>query len=96
MAYQISYGQTMVKNNFREKRTKKNSKLALCIIVFSIIFALLYAAGIENVKKFLTPGDRDVTETALATFVEVLKEGEGVSSAFKSFCEEIIHGAEIS
>lgn len=96
MAYQISYGQTMEKNNFQEKHARKNSKLALCIIVFSIVFALLYAAGIENVKKFLTPGDRDVTETALATFVDVLKKGEGVSSAFRAFCEEIIHGAEIS
>ena len=50
--------------------------------------------GRAGVLDFLIPGDEAITRKAFQTMIEDVKEGERVSDAVTTFCEEILAGAE--
>ena len=93
MAYHIRYGKTTVKESIARLRSYKNfAKINwIAVGIMTVVVAILCRFGTLD---FLIPGDREITKEAFQTMVEDVRNGERVSDALTTFCEEIFAGAE--
>ncbi len=74
-----------------------HAKRFVCIAVsICTVVMLLSATGyLEKFKEWIIPGDAEVTEAALSTLVEDLKQGDSLDDAITAFCQEILDHADI-
>ncbi len=94
MAYQVRYGQTMIKQPIRERmragrKTPALKWIALCLILLVAVFL-----GNSGYLDFLIPGDNAVTTAAFESMVTHVREGVAVKDAFTEFCLQILNGAQ--
>lgn len=88
MAYEIRYD-TIGAPSVQKKRYNK------VLIGASVLLLVAGAMAVKStwlpwVQDYLLPGDPAVTAAALEEMVEDLKEGQGIVSAFRAFCREIL------
>ncbi len=91
MGYRITYEQSTIKTTLpRVHRTVNLKKwiwsAAICIVLVAICTS-------SKVRSFLLPGDPEITEKALITLADDLKEGDSLSDAVTAFCREILDNA---
>lgn len=93
MGYRIEYGQT-VKYETADK--PKNNRNILFVTIAIVAALILFGFCTDAVRSFVLPGDPQITEQALNTFAQQVREGEHIGDAAAAFCREIISGAEIA
>ena len=59
----------------------------LLLLTFTIVILLAFGGSII---EFLIPGDPEVTKSAFGNMLEQIRQGDGVTEAFSSFCREIL------
>ena len=91
MEYKIEYGNAVVKTAMPKEKGRK-LKIAVFGTVISITFisALLFPA---ELKKVLLPGNPEVTEKALFSLIENIKDGQPFNESVTAFCRVIIDNA---
>ncbi len=96
MGYRIKYEGDMVKTTIQSSMSKQ-AKCMICIAVSlcAVIMLLSVTNSLNTIKEWLLPGDAKVTEAALNTLVEDLKQGDSLDDAITAFCQEILDHANI-
>ena len=95
MGYCIEYNPESNKR-FPIRNTNKKAWPFVVVTCLLVIALLVYNVGQERIKTWLLPGDSQITEAALKNLVGELKDGEPISDAFTTFCQEIIDNAQIN
>lgn len=96
MAYQITYGQTVVKkrNIFRIRVGKQHLLTSCCIMLGILLLAVCILPQLRiGLRNLILPGDPDVTASALENMVDAIGAGESIQSALTDFCREILSAA---
>lgn len=75
----------------------KQAKRIVCIAISicAVVMFLSVKGSLNTFKEWLLPGDARVTEVALNTLVEDLKDGDSLDDAITAFCQEILKNADI-
>ena len=91
MGYAIEYANGETVKSAVKKKVFSRKKKIICIVCGAVVvaFALLH---INAVRRFLLPGNPEITERAIVKMVDELKAGEGLYSAVTTFCQEVIRG----
>ncbi len=67
--------------------------LIFAVIIMVALFAVQRLDTNKTIRTWLLPGDPEITDAALSSMVEDIREGESVKDAITTFCLEIIdHG----
>ena len=96
MAYQITYGQTVVKkmNILRIRFSKQNLLTACCVMLGIVLLAVCvfpqFRIGLRNM---ILPGDPEITASALENMVDAIGAGESIQTAITDFCRQILSAA---
>ena len=94
MGYRIAYSPEDNRRYPMHKRYKIKRKWIIPVAAFLILTAVLFSR-VDALRRFLLPGDPDVTQAAITTMVEDLKTGEPLYDTVTAFCREIIQNAGI-
>ncbi len=96
LAYKIRYDDTLVKEVIKKSKKGKINLIRKPLIwLFATILAFVMLYNQETLRSYILPGNPDVTEAALQSFVNDIREGESLSGAITAFCQEIISHANI-
>ena len=91
MSYRIVYGP--------EKEmcaTRKHRQPWIALGILAVMFLGVQLAGFgEVLRRWLMPGDAEITEAALETLAENLQQGVNLRQAVTAFCKEILIGGGI-
>lgn len=90
MAYRITYENKTIKKDLCNVKYKVNIKRICSILTVTIMLITFFHS---KVRRFLLPGDPEVTERALNNMVTNIKNGEQFVDALTDFCEEILDNA---
>ena len=91
MGYRITYAQNMVKTSLPSTQRKFIHKKLISITMLCLFILLLCFSG--KVRSALLPGDPQITEKALITLADDIKQGDAVSDAVTAFCRTILENA---
>lgn len=91
MGYTIQYGQTAAKKVFHKENRVKRKKIIVLACITLVVISVLFLF-----RESLYPGDRAVTKEALGNMAQNIQSGESIPEAFRTFCQEIITGADFS
>lgn len=95
MGYIISYGSSQAVKTPIPNRSSRFAMLTLAFfLAFLLLTKLFWPAGDAKLRRFLIPGDPEVTGHAASVLVDYLRSGEPVGDAVKAFCSEILTNAE--
>ena len=92
MSYAIEYNSGHSRKTQLKKR-KLFIKKKTHLVTLGVIAALVVLLHINAIRKWLLPGDPEVTERAVGVMVDELKSGDSLQEAFDAFCKEVISGA---
>lgn len=90
MGYRILYGKEMLKEHIDSPVPRLKRKNLLIWFMIACLLLIFVISGSEAGWRGLLPGNPDVTERAVCTFVSDLSEGESFKDAITAFCMEII------
>lgn len=92
MSYRIEYGPAIPPQYIKKRRSPLRLQImtAACLLVFSLLVRQFFPAGIQELRHILLPGAPTVTQEALDTLMDDLRDGEPLSDAFTAFCVYII------
>lgn len=97
MGYRVDY--EPANRAFRGGR-QQSLRVPMMTAVFFLLFLFcvvtFWSRGADTLLTVLFPGNVDTTWKALEAFADNLKTGEPASSAFASFCRDIILEAGIA
>lgn len=94
MAYQIKYKTVGSKKYAKYKPSIQKPGKRFWILLTATVLLLVALAG-EPIKRFLLPGDPEITEKALSNMVEDLRAGEPIKDAITAFCQDILRNAQV-
>lgn len=94
MAYCIRYGDDAVKETIRETARKPVHAWIWLVLTACCIGAFFLISGEGSAMELLTPSDPALT-SALGTFQESIRAGEGLKTALLYFCKEILSNAGV-
>lgn len=94
MSYNIVYGKD--KRRYPGPKSPWKKPLIYALIALTLIVTAHVTGLSAAIWRFLLPGDPTVTEAALIGMVENIKNGVSLSDTVTAFCQEIIHGANLS
>lgn len=93
MGYCIEYGQQWNKK-YPIKGKKKYAWPIGAVLGIILVLLLSYDRVGSIVKSWIIPGDPEVTEGAVSSFVAELKDGKSAGEAITVFCREILENAQ--
>jgi len=94
VSYRITYGKT------REVRTgnrigKAYKHLIIWIMTLFIAISICWIGWSNSeIRQYILPGDPQITEVALEQLVLDIRNGESISDAIATFCQEIMDNAQ--
>ena len=96
MGYYISYNPEL-KRKYPLYNKNKRKRSGWMVVLFAMAFLLAVLSGNnKGLKKWILPGDPEVTEAALTCFVQDVRDGVAVKEAITDFCLEIINNGEFA
>lgn len=94
MGYCIVYGPEP-KIAHPKKRSTAKLRIRICLFLLLLSFGIkaLWPGGTAMLRRFLLPGESEITQQALDAMVRNLGSGIPISDALGAFCQQIIvHG----
>ncbi len=93
MAYQVCYDEMKVYIKGMRPDRKRKIFAGICLVLV-ILFFLGNLWEVQQIQRFIFPGDREALDGALETLVQMLRDGEEISVALSGFCREVIGVAD--
>lgn len=93
MGYQVSYEEIGVNAKRMHQKTKRKIFAGIGLLLFVLVM-LSNFLEIDWVQRFLFPGDRELLGNALEAMVQMLQDGEDISTAISAFCRDVIGFAD--
>ncbi len=79
MSYKIIY--------YKRRRKKHPRLLVYMTALLLLLFAARHGDALDSLRYSLLPG-----QTAVASLISQLQNGESISEAVSTFCQELLHG----
>lgn len=93
MAYKIQYTpQEEYRYPLVKRPTKWSRKITLLRLLAAAVILWIAVCGVPD---FLIPGDPQVTKSAAAEMISLMKAGTPAYDAITVFCKQVIHGASL-
>ena len=97
MGYKINYNNSALSMKqiveVEHEQGNRGFAFLLCMI---IICALVFTAKATDFDFYrLLPGDKDVTKSAVTSFLNNISDGLGFEDAITAFCTEILDGVQL-
>ena len=92
MAYQIQYKTVGHKKYAKYKPSFRKPGKRFWVLLAAAILLITALAG-EPIKRFLLPGNPEITEQALSDMLEDLQAGAPLGETVTAFCVEILKNA---
>lgn len=88
------YGEKLIRTPIHTRMSQKNKRwICLAVSACAIMLSLLLFGKSKALRNFILPGNADVTEAALNTLVNDLRQGQPLGNAITTFCQEIFDNA---
>lgn len=94
MGYCISYNPELKRKYPPYNRVKRKRNGWLGVLVAITLLFVFLSGNSNELKKWILPGNPEVTETALTCLVQDVRDGVAVKEAITDFCLEIINNGE--
>lgn len=94
MGYQILYESGGIKTKIpsgKKKQRKSTIEWAMILLPIVLLLALVKNSGF---RRFILPGNKDVTEAAIIRLVDSIQRGDHLDEAVTAFCRQIIENKE--
>ena len=91
MGYRIEYGPAIPTQYVHNtKPVRIQSMTAVCLLLFSLTVRLFFPAGTAQLREYLLPGELTVTQQAVDTLMDNIRNGESFENSVTTFCKYII------
>ena len=91
MSYRVEYGPPIPPQYAkRPAYLRVQTMTALFLLLFAILVRQFFPTGVTYLQQLLLPGVPSVTQEALDTMMEDLRNGEHLDDAFTAFCVYIV------
>ena len=91
MSYRIEYGPAIPQQYIKRRNPVRLQVMtAACLLLFSLLVRQFFPAGVQELRRVLLPDVPTITQEALDTMMDDLRDGESLGDAFTAFCTYVI------
>lgn len=96
MGYRIVYESAIVKKTKIRRVTSPKQYIIIGSLVLLMLLSICWLGWNKtNIRRYLLPGDPDITGAAIEELIEEIRSGTSVTDAVSAFCKEIVDHAEL-
>ena len=90
MSYRIVYDNGVQKTYLSDEKPVGATRFLKWGLVLALLVLLMALHQNADLRRFLLPGNKEVTEAAALELIDAIQQGEKMSEAVAAFCRQIV------